>query len=149
MDKKEVSIPFFYFFFNFHILLMLKCFWKYLLKVRQVKNRQFRKQYARTQLEKKRRRWYNAESEIFSRKNNPLRQLYTNKMCTFKTPTVRSLSCTKKRNFRSSKTRCKLGWMVQDRLVQDRLRTVVILVHLRSFTTVLVGFLLQKIPGYG
>ena len=47
---------------------MLKCFWKYLLKVRQVKNRQFRKQYARTQLEKKRRRWYNAESEIFSRK---------------------------------------------------------------------------------
>ena len=83
MDKKEVSISFF---FNFHILLMLKCFWKYLLKVRQVKNRQFRKQYARTQLEKKRRRWYNAESEIFSRKNNPLRQLYTNKMCAFKTP---------------------------------------------------------------
>ena len=97
MDKKKkFQYLFFYFLFNFHILLMLKCFWKYLLKVRQVKNRQFRKQYARTQLEKKRRRWYNAESEIFSRKNNPLRQLYTNKMCTFKTPTVRSLSCTKK-----------------------------------------------------
>ena len=39
---------------------------------------------------KKRRRWYNAESEIFSRKNNPLRLLYINKMCAFKTP---SYSC--------------------------------------------------------
>ena len=42
-----------------------------------------------------------------------------------------------------------MGWVVQDRLVQDRLRTVVILVHLRSFTTVLVGFLPQKYRGTG
>ena len=46
--KKFQYLFFLLFLFNFHILLMLKCFRQYLLKFRQVKNRQFRKQYARS-----------------------------------------------------------------------------------------------------
>ena len=109
-QKRSFNIFFFYFFINFHILLMLKCFWKYLLKVRQVKNRQFRKQYARTQLEKR------GEDGTTQNRRFFLEKIILCGCCI-------SIKCAP-------------------------IKHLVILVHLRSFTTVLVHFLPQKIPGY-
>ena len=108
-QKKKFQYLFFLFFFNFHILLILKCFWKYLLKVRQVKNRQFRKQYARTQLEK-----------IGEDGTTQNRRFFLEKI-------ILCASC------------------IPIKCAPSKL--LVIFVHLRSFTTVLVRFYRKKYRG--